>query len=655
VLQLLRDKGLLGAKASLLTNVFRRSSAWTAGKAITLRFVIVFTYFFLFGSTVLWTPFFLTGLECNSIICPEDNNFFSLEQSRARLQNDVFASTQMNGKGAVNVGLRHLAPTIQIPWASTYPFLQTHIAYAIKYPDLQSYWPETSEKAEQINAIATQLFKELFTTTQFEQLLFFIQEKTVDEESSPIVLSDEPELISIALTSQCFRFSDYCTVCKDLADLAQSYGKSIDLKSVDSEVFDQIGRILQTLAPLFKDMYEESLLLHPTEEIAMELAFLETLASNKQDVIKKIFQESIATAKTLTRYASLLSEGTMRNDSYLYWDAVITLGKAIAIQENEVDAYIERAHALFELNQVALALEDYERICAIKKKSNLLGINLGHDFELRKDDQCCSLKQFPNDYAAGFCDGAKRGSTETLDAFVRKVLTCSRGILHCLWSFGTDPSRDKNAFIACSHSFLERLKNGTSRKQLQCVVPEIKELFYTWDLLEPYEKGKKCGYIIGKYGLDIFAPLLTIKTLQHYLVFKRANTLETLKACSSEADRVKILKQSTRHAKARKEMWKAAKLGKVIAQDGNKIPYIMQKKHSWEKLIDLTGNQGNDFKQVAALLEKHNIAFRAKPIEAAQSKLKLLRSKANIQKNRIEAYFIQYKTGEVFLKNAYVR
>jgi hypothetical protein len=46
-----------------------------------------------------------------------------------------------------------------------FPFLRNQIAYSKKYPNFQSYWPETSRRAEEINDTAVRLFTQLFETT----------------------------------------------------------------------------------------------------------------------------------------------------------------------------------------------------------------------------------------------------------------------------------------------------------------------------------------------------------------------------------------------------------------------------------------------------------------------------------------------------------
>jgi len=102
-------------------------------------------------------------------------------------------------------------------------------------------------------------------------------------------------------------------------------------------------------------------------------------------------------------------------------------------------------------------------------------------------------------------------------------------------------------------------------------------------------------------------------------------------------------------------VWQSAKTGKVIVQDANKIPHVMQKKHAWEKLINLTGNQTDDFAKVVSLLEENNILAHAKHLKTGPEGLKILHCKVAIQEHTVEAFFVEYPTKEVFLTNSYVK
>jgi hypothetical protein len=80
----------------------------------------------------------------------------------------------------------------------------------------------------------------------------------------------------------------------------------------------------------------------------------------------------------------------------------------------------------------------------------------------------------------------------------------------------------------------------------------------------------------------------------------------------------------------------------------------MQKKHAWEKLIKLTGNQAEDFKKITALLEQNKILLHTFKEEITVTGVKRIICEQVIQGYKVEAHFVQYETGEIFLTNAFV-
>lgn len=153
-----------------------------------------------------------------------------------------------------------------------YPFLKKQIAYTKKYPAYNAYWPETSEKAENISNVAVAGFVELVNSTDLRKIIhqprlyndFFVDSwyfHTLDSVTLPR-----------ALSVNCFRFTDFFEIGSHLKEFASSHYPFKKAKTIEKKV----DALLDELAYLFLDMYAESMALHPTEEIAEEIDFIES-------------------------------------------------------------------------------------------------------------------------------------------------------------------------------------------------------------------------------------------------------------------------------------------------------------------------------------------------------------------------------------------
>ncbi len=96
--------------------------------------------------------------------------------------------------------------------------------------------------------------------------------------------------------------------------------------------------------------------------------------------------------------------------------------------------------------------------------------------------------------------------------------------------------------------------------------------------------------------------------VQKYRFLKRANALLTLERCTlEEAQRAVILQENRKHVARALAVKEARRAGKIVIDNPNVIPHLMQPKHNWDKLISLTGEIEKDCQQVLTLLEKHGI------------------------------------------------
>lgn len=93
------------------------------------------------------------------------------------------------------------------------------------------------------------------------------------------------------------------------------------------------------------------------------------------------------------------------------------------------------------------------------------------------------------------------------------------------------------------------------------VVPEMKILCHKWDDLTDHDSGFHVGFILGKYGVEIFTPVAGMKAFKVHRDPKRANSMFTLERCVvSQANKEAILASTLKHAAEREAYLKNVKI-----------------------------------------------------------------------------------------------
>jgi len=573
-----------------------------------------------------------------------------------------------------NIQCKHLekavyAGYLDFQYNENWPFVQRQLEYARKYPKYQAYWPETSPKAADITNIAIPLFQNLIHSTALKKVIRskkLAKDFMVSSWWFKKLLSEK--LLAIGLSATCFRFTDFYQVAKDAEYFCNRHFSVEECFLIESK----LDAILEKLSGMFLHMYEESISLHPTPEIEFEMQFVkrylalinDQVEKSHNPKIKKKPQRSVrpkgffdffkpakpsymhAPAACLSKF--LLLDGIRLNKYRLYLDAVDTLTDAIKMDASNTIAYIERAYAYFELDKINYSISDYEKAQKLLLQQG--GVQKGLFNWLFGSPEI--------QYSKGFCVGATQGVTVAVTDFVPSVFCCSRGILHALWATASPPIETSKAFIDHCYVLTEYLAKNTTQEQLDSTVSELKILLINWAKLSDYERGKQTGYVVGKYGLDIFLCTTTVKQMQR---LKQLNTMLTLETCTiSRWKKASILKESKKFATARSSISKVAKSDKIVPANSNIIPQVMQKKHAWDKVLTLTGNHEKDFKKVLEFLEKHNVKKASKLVDEApfiKGSTKVLRQdyEMTINNNVIRATFEKNKdTAETLLKNAWI-
>lgn len=533
-----------------------------------------------------------------------------------------------------------------------YPFLKKQIEYTKKYPHYQAYWPETSHRAEEISDRAVILFENLIDSTALQK---FDQHNFItDSWYFHFMEFTLPRSLCVS----CFRFSDFYRVAADLKVFSASRFSLEEYRLIA----DKLDSILDELTAPFIDMYAESLYFHPTKEMADELLFLE-YATNQEvpqrqtlSVEPYVFEEAdnqefLSCALNPNWFLSdfFFFKGTVCNDYFLHEDAIAALSESIRCDSTNIDAYIERAHAYFELGKLDLALEDYNKIKEMQKHLP--------PFQLMAEIDADLYPMGFLDYSGGFCIGITQGGSACVAGFFPAVLDSCKGLLHGLWCFVCSPVQVSKEIIHTSYECFDFIRSHSTQECLETMVPELRNLCKNWDKLSDYERGKFAGYIIGKYGTDVLIPAATFKGVSKFRQFKRSNTLFTLECCTDPVKKGEILEKSAFYVSARASTAEAVKKGRIIAQNPNVAPHVLQKKHNWDRVIELTGNTEEDFKRVVRFLEENKIFKGVLELEKKPNPgIVVYRYRIDVNGERAIAEFFEYSgSSELYIKDAWIK
>lgn len=565
--------------------------------------------------------------------------------------------------------------------------------YNEKNPSCRCFWPESTLQAAEINNYAYSLFYKLMETTN----LRLLEDQPKEQEKflgTNFFGTTHFTTSGLATLFVChsFLFSDYIRICEDL----DSYCKNKYKESEYHKISIQLEEILEKLHLHFFKLYSYCLSQHESEYIKNELSVLESWSGKKlQDInldeisfenTKKtnsnktnkslkslkspidITTKSKKSLRTLKRVTSttpnefitgiqnnwvesqaLLNQAIVLNQCIAYKEAIQILNKAIIANPYNQDAYIERAYAYFETQQLNLAIEDYKKAKNLISSPPLLATRKSL-FPPRLQNHL----EFSEGMIVGTLEGCKVSAVE----FVPSTISSCCGILNGLWAFACSPAEVSHDMITAATNMGEFLCTHSSQEVLCTVIPELNELAKNWKILSNRDRGYKIGYLIGKYGVDIFAIGGSAKAVNRFIALKRANTMFTLETCAiGNTKQAKVLEEATKKFVARERLINASlKDGKILVSNANVAAHVMQKKHNWDKLIKCSGNIETDFKNVVKLLEENQILLQKK-YDVTNVKPNIFRVDYTIVINNhtVMADFTKYgENGTVFLNNAWV-
>lgn len=569
-------------------------------------------------------------------------------------------------------------------------FLQDHLTYCTNHSNCPCYWPEVNKASGEICDISFDLFSNLFSTTALIQVVNSREKQREMLLATPTNASRfSLHGLVIAILSKSFFYSHYYRICQDI----DRYSKQTFNEHKYAIIQNKLEYIIFTLREKYLQLYKSCLKKHPNKRIELEYSFIKSelnmhnqaLFSLNFDVLEDNLTNNFSEkhhypeeeteetfnleecpfnisplsikAKKIEDFHQmrwlesqvLLKQGSLLNQLLLYKDSIDILSKAIKKDTLNIDAYIERAFAYFETNQLSLALKDYK---SAKKLAVVAPFKPGVKGHYSPENKV----EFTEGLLSGIIAGAKISTVE----FVPSMLSCCRGILNGLWAFACSPIEVSKEITDTAYAIGEFISRNSTSECLQCVVPELRELALSWDKLKDHSRGEKIGFIIGKYGVDIFAPIAVLKGVNKIKALRKANTMFTLESCiASQEKQAKILGESVKRASIREvAIAESIRESKILVKSSNVAPHVMQNKHAWNKFIALTGDVEKDFQAVLIFLEENEV-FAAKCLFESENFLqgKIIRGdyRKIISGYEVQAVFETYvETTQTFLKDAWV-
>ncbi len=247
------------------------------------------------------------------------------------------------------------------------------------------------------------------------------------------------------------------------------------------------------------------------------------------------------------------NQGKSASEIGMYNEAIKALSEAIDKNPRYRDAYFERAVAYFETGNFDRAFSDY------------LASNLKPQSFLEQTEDFLLL-------TSAMMMGLQQGSAIASIEYFPSLLSAVFGINQALWAFAQDPVQVSKDFVDAAFACANYVRENSSREILEMVVPELKELTLHWDELDAPKRANQISYIIGKYGIEIFASAGTTKAVKVFQDLKRANNLLTFEAMAlSKRNKAHIAAEAVKRAEARKRILKSSNLKIQMDKQGKHI------------------------------------------------------------------------------------
>ncbi len=324
-------------------------------------------------------------------------------------------------------------------------------------------------------------------------------------------------------------------------------------------LYDCRDKITNEYAELFEELFKEkqsSLAFYHDYGL---LAYMNNNFDKSSELLFALMDHAQETNQIDQMNAKVYHDlGSVCVEVMAYDKAIQYLSDAIRLDPSNKETYFHRATAYFETGQFDLAIDDY-------LTSNTMKMN--------------SPSEAPsNDFIKALCASLCQGAAESAIDFVPSLCSTTYGIGTALWATAQAPIESTKAFSGACYEmgkcFVDYCKTVDSNT-IDGYIDHLKELYNRFDHLSDSEKGELIGYMIGKYGVDIFAGgfviggaikggKILVNGASAYRKLKNVNRACNLEAMTvSSANKEKIVAESLKHAAEEKIILKMLEFTKI--------------------------------------------------------------------------------------------
>lgn len=437
-------------------------------------------------------------------------------------------------------------------WNHTYLHLFKHyLQYCSENDDCQCYWPECDLDATEINNSVYNLLKDLAEDGLItHELSSYWQASRIEFDYYGKIYTDlyypNSHGMAASLTNYAFFYSQYHQMLLSVAEFIDSNFIKDDLKAID-----RIYALLERIRNRFIRQYNLCIRSHPHPKIYYERGMLRLHSGNVEDAFMDV-NRLMRMAKT-DRYKDEMilttemyqQEGEIYADLGRYDKAIASLSEAIQLDPNNRGAHFSRAQAYFETGEFDQSLDDYLKS---KNHSGSLEPKLKHSATVKES----------------VLSGLQEGCAEAVVDFVPSLCSSAYGLCSSMWVFAQHPVDSTTQFVNACYDIgncINEFRKNVDLDEIESYPIEIQRMYDQFDRLSEAEKGRQIGYIVGRYGVDIFAGGAAIKGIAAFKKLKDANRICMLEAMTiSETNKELVIASAFKHKTEREAFFKNVKL-----------------------------------------------------------------------------------------------
>jgi tetratricopeptide (TPR) repeat protein len=348
-----------------------------------------------------------------------------------------------------------------------------------------------------------------------------------------------------SLTTYTFFYSQYHQMLLSVAEF-------IDSNSIrNPEAIDNVYTTLEVLRDEFTTQYNMCIRSHPHPKIYYERGMLRMHSGKTEDALMDV-NRLMRMAKT-DRYKDRMilttemyqQEGELYADLGRYDKAITSLSEAIRLDPNNRGAYFSRAQAYFETGEFEQSLDDY---LASKSHSGVLKAKLKPSWTVKES----------------ILKGLQEGCAQAVVDFVPSLCSSVYGLCSSMWIFAQHPIDSTTQFANACYDIgncINEFRKNVDLEEIESYPIEIQRLYDQFDRLSESEKGHLVGYVVGRYGVDIFAGGTAIKGIAAFKKLRDANRMCMLETMTiSEINKEAVIASALKHKTEREAFFKNVKL-----------------------------------------------------------------------------------------------